>query len=515
MKKRHQVKIGFILFTIPVLLWTQPVYVPLEHWAYEFLERMQTKGRLSVMYGAFPYTRSEIADALLEIEKQKSPTLTSAETGRLNQLKEEFADELGYKTALPRTSGERHFMTWKENLYKAFVDLEMNQKLIHRSDDLPLLSHTTLGGFLRGQLSERFGFSLYARNTLRKGENLHKEQFDPSLGAPVVISGKNAYSDDASAYFTYQLPHILIEFGRDEAEWGPGRTGHLILSRHGAYFDMLRLRLQFRRFQWTSIHGKLNHSPQPKFLAAHRLEWRIKSWLKIAGSELVIYGNRDIEPMYLNPLMPYHVAEHHLGDRDNNTMAFDITLFPSRGHRAVMEFFLDDYTSSENPFTYYGNKWAFLAGWHWVDPLGLAGCDISTEYTRIEPYVYTHTDTINVYQEYGRSIGYFLGPNSENLNLEISCLLNRDIDATLLLAQSRKGDGDLFTPANADISTKKKFLSGIVETRRQAGVEVTAQIFRDCFIQTRYSFQRIINREHQRGQHDNVHQIYFDFKVNY
>ena len=467
------------------------------------------------MYGAAPYTRSQIADALLEIEKNKTRDFTAAESGRLNQLKEEFADELTQKSGRSADSGERHFMTWKENSFKAFVDLVLDQNLLHDSDYTSPVSNTTLGGFLRGQLSERFGFSLFVRNTLRKGENLETEQFDPSLGVPVVISGKNAYSDNASAYFIYRFPHVLIEFGRSEAEWGPGKTGQLMLSRHGSYFDMLRLQIQFRRFQWTSIHGKLNHSPQPKFLAAHRLELMITNWLKIAGSELVIYGNRDIEPMYLNPLMPYHVAEHHLGDRDNNTMALDVTLLPGKGHRIVTEIFLDDYTSSENPFTYYGNKWAFQAGWHWLDPLGLEGCDIRTEYTRIEPYVYTHQDTINVYQEYGKSIGYYLGPNSENLDLEISWLLHRDIDTTLFLAQSRKGEGDLFTPADASISTKKKFLSGIVETRKQIGLQLTAQVFRDCFIQTRYSFQRVINKGHQPGRHDNIHQFYFDFSVNY
>ena len=296
MKKRHQAAIGFILYAFPILLRSQPVYLPLDHWAYEFLERMQTKGRLSIMYGATPYTRSQIADALQEIEKNQIPGLTAAEYGRLNQLKEEFAEELSRKSGRSADTGERHFMTWKENSCKAFVDLALDQNLLHSSDHASPISNTTLGGFLRGQLSERFGFSLYVRNTLRKGENLLEEQFDPSLGVPVVISGKNAYSDNASAYFIYRLPHVLIEFGRDEAEWGPGQTGRLMLSRHGSYFDMLRLQIQFRRFQWTSIHGKLNHSPQPKFLAAHRLELLITQWLKLAGSELVIYGNRDIEP---------------------------------------------------------------------------------------------------------------------------------------------------------------------------------------------------------------------------
>ena len=103
----------------------------------------------------------------------------------------------------------------------------------------------------------------------------------------------------------------------------------------------------------------------------------------------------------------------------------------------------------------------------------------------------------------------------KNFNIEFAYLLHRDVDGILLLGQSRKGEGDLFTPADKNISEQKKFLSGIVETRRQIGIEINVQVFRDCFFKTRYTYQQITNEKHHRDQNRNSHQFYFNFHVNY
>jgi len=154
-----------------------------------------------------------------------------------------------------------------------------------------------------------------------------------------------------------------------------------------------------------------------------------------------------MEPMYLNPLMPYHVAEHHLGDLDNNTIGFDMTLFPAARHKLYMELFVDDFTTSENPFTYYGNKWAMLAGWRWVDCFGLDSWDARIEYARIEPYVYTHTDSINIYQDYGQPLGHWLGPDSDAWTGRIGWLPARTFLTEIFAQRIRHGEGSLHSPA--------------------------------------------------------------------
>ncbi|MBN1782966.1 hypothetical protein JW948_17665 [bacterium] len=513
-------KFGFILmhFTA-VMIMAQPAPVPLDHWVYNFLDRLTAKGVLDPLNGTFPYTRQQVADALGRVQNSldAGARLTAAENERFEQLKDEFHDDLPAGDVPLHASGtERHFLSWSEGGNRACADLILDQKIFAGSGkNQKTVSQTTGGGMLRGSITRHFGYHLYTYSTLRKGENLTQERFDPSQGMPVTISGKNAFSDDASATFIYERSRFYIELGRSEAAWGPGRRGQLMLSRHEAFFDMLRLQYGSRRFQFTSIHGKLNMTPGPKFIAAHRLELRVFPWLLVAGSESVIYGNRDVEPMYLNPLMPYHVAEHHLGDRDNNTMALDITLYPNPGHKLSMEFFLDDFTTSENPLTYYGNKWALLTGWRWVDPFGLDGWDVQAEYARIEPYVYTHDDSINVYKEYGRPIGHWLGPDSDHLYLGIGLLAARSLDLTLSFSRTRHGQGDINTPPDPSVTTRKHFLSGTVESVRETGCSVRWQWLRDCFMTVRYAYRNTENRDNVPGASSNTHQFTGQLSVNY
>jgi len=502
----------------------QSVNVPLNHWAYNFLERLETRGCFSsLLLRARPISRNDLAGLLAQIDKncsEKKVKLSKSELDLFEQLKGEFHEELdNFSVKTNKRLHERHLLKWEENENKFKIDIDFRQRFeINRGDQFDStkrISNTTVGGIIRGNLKNSLAFYIHFKNTLVKGEDIHRENFNPEQGMPIVISGENAFKDDASAYFVWKLPWFELEFGRDKAQWGPGYQGNLMLSRHNPLFDMLKIRAQFNRFYFTSIQGKLNSSHGTKYLAAHRLEVRAFSWLYLAGSESVIYGNRDVELEYLNPIMPYHVAEHHLGDRDNNTMAFEMTMFPFLGHKFYGELFLDDFTSSENPFTYFGNKFAFLVGHFWVNPLGISNLGVRTEYTRIEPYVYTHHKPINVYQHYNQNIGHWLGPNSDQFYFETSCLINRDLNLKLLAERTRHGEGDINTPHKKEDGLRKSFLFGVVERKWRFGFSVTDQIIRDFFLTLNYNFLDTKNLNRIAGKNSRDNQVIFQLSANW
>jgi hypothetical protein len=505
-------------------IFSQSVNVPLNHWAYNFLERLETNGAFrSLLLRARPISRIDLAQILVQIDKatkQKNIGLSKPELDLFEQLKGEFYEELkNLSIDVEKRYHERHLLKWEENSNKFKIDLDFGQRFeINRGDQFDStkrISHTTVGGIVRGKLKNSLAFYLHFKNTLVKGEDIEHENFNPDQGMPVVIAGENVFKDDASAYFVCKLPWFELEFGRDQAQWGPGYQGSLMLSRFNPLFDMLKIRAGFNRFYFTSIHGKLNSSHGTKYLAAHRIEFRPLSWLYLAGSESVIYGNRDVELQYLNPIMPYHIAEHHLGDRDNNTMAFELTMFPFCGHKLYCELFLDDFTSSENPFTYFGNKFAFLAGHFWVNPLGISNTGLRTEYTRIEPYVYTHHTSINVYQHYNQNIGHWLEPNSDQLFFEFNSLINRDLHLKFQAERIRHGKGDIYTPHTKQDDTKKSFLSGTVETKWRFGIDITDQIIRDFFLTLQYNFINTKNLNQIPGNSSQDNQVVFQLSANW
>ncbi len=522
--KRWSMYIRLFFLAITAPLYAQSVNVPLEHWVYDFVDRMQARGMVrNLVLGSRPYSRDDIAEMLAEIEgnvQTGKGSLSATESSVFEQLKGEFHEELAPMNVSsdPRWH-ERHITTWTEGDHRILGDAIFQQsfdgKWGGQVDPAEHVSQTTMGGSFRGRWKDTFGFFAYATNKLTKGDDTVQESFDPSRGMPVTISGQNAYSDDAAAYLVWKLPWFRMEFGRDQAQWGPGVRGSLMMSSQNPRFDMLRLKVQFRRFRFTSIHGKLSSGLGSKYFAAHRLEITILPWLIVSGSESVVYGNRGIELAYLNPIMPYHVAEHHLGDKDNNAMGLDVVTFPRRNHKVYFELFLDDFTTAENPFTYYGNKFAFLTGWRWVAPLGIADADLQLEYARVEPYVYTHKDSINVYTNYDRSIGHWLGPNSDDLYLRGNYWLCRDFKCAIVAERIRRGEGNIDTPHDISEGTQKRFLSGTVETRWLWGLEMRLQVFKDAFLAFHYYTIDTRNAKRIRGQRTKDHHVFLQFMVNY
>ena len=498
--------------------------VPLDYWGYAFLERLYSKGLFtSPSWHDRPLARHQVARILEEIHQISSELpqrLSQTDRRLLDQLRGDFADEL--KTIVKQGRPERHLYTFEEADSKIHVDLYGRFTVIsNRGGQFQpeeLLSETTLGGILRGDLGGRIGFYADAQNALTRGaKDLQDadENFDVSRGSPVVISGPNLFRDRALAYFVWEKPWLRIQAGRDEIDWGPGLHSGLALTRNMPPADLIRLSSRFRRFSFSSAHIFLRSPLGAKYLAAHRLDIVLSPRLLFGVGETVVYGGRDIEAAYLNPLMLYHVAEHHLGDRDNNTLFFNLTARPFRGLKLYGEYFIDDMTSTRSLTRYFGNKFAFLCGAAWADPGGIDNLDLRLEYTRVEPFVYAHDDSINTYTHYDKTIGHWLGPNSDSAFLLAGYQMGRDFRIETTFERIRKGAGEASTIARPAEGERKYFLGGTVEETYLSGIRLQNQIRRDLFVTVAYTYSDTRNLLRQPGIKSCDHLARFELYVNY
>jgi len=517
---KHLCLLTLVLLSCWVSSFAQSVNLPLNHWAYDFIERLEARGLFkSINCCSKPLSRREIVDIILQIERRlatQGDILSPAEKGLWEQLKGEFYEELrNHQLKIDPGEREPHLLSWEEGNSIIHLDLYLDQSFDLRRRDQKRISQTTLGGILRGRLKGSLVFNVDVRNTLLKGTDIKKETFDPSKGSPITVSGNNVYTDQAGAYFVLQLPWFQLELGKDGASWGPGYHGNLALSENTPLFDMIKLKTRFSRFRFTYLHGFLRSKFGRKYIAAHRLELMVKPGLYLAGSETVIYGGRGLEFEYLNPLMPYHVAEHHLGDKDNNAMSFDITISLIDNYKFYGELFIDDFTLSENPFTYFGNKFAFQVGGFLTNPLGLRDLQLRLEYTRVEPFVYTHRDSINTYLHYDKIIGYWLGPNADDLFLKADYQPMRDVRLSFLWERIRRGEGDVTIPHQKEDGPRKRFLSGVVEKKHIWGFNLTYQIRRDVFLSLNYKLLRVENQDRTLGKDLTDGQLLFRLCANW
>jgi hypothetical protein len=351
-------------------------------------------------------------------------------------------------------------------------------------------------------------------NILERGTKDTAEVLTPGAGQPVVLSGQSAFREAAVAYVRLRLPWFEVEAGRNQFSWNLSPLTQLTLASGNQPFDLIKIDRRWKKFRLVFLHANLR-AVQRKFLAAHRLEISPHPRWSFGIGESVVYGNRGAEFEYLNPLMLYHAAEHLLGDKDNNTLTIDFTVFPFRGSKFYGEIYIDD-LSLEFPIgTYWGNKLAYLAGFYWAQPLGWRSGDVRFEYARIDPFVYTHNDSVNVYEQDGEGLGARFGPNADRFTVQMAFQPHRDLRFVSQFALQRKGRGDIFRPHLPEDGNAKGFLSGTTINSAFWQIEVEDQLRRDIYLKLEFAWERRSNAAFVPGAKAVQRQIAFVVRADF
>jgi len=114
-------------------LHPQNVNLPLEHWAYQYFDRLETKGLFKGLHSrTLPMTRTEIANIISEIDSniiKGNSKLSTTDYRRLEQLEGEFHEELvRLNVSADSLLHERHLFSWSEadNIIHADADFGFN-----------------------------------------------------------------------------------------------------------------------------------------------------------------------------------------------------------------------------------------------------------------------------------------------------------------------------------------------------------------------------------------------------
>ena len=537
--------IGWTIFCA-FLFWSGPLWgfskdassnVPLDHWSYDFIDRFEAKGVLkNVGNGIKPFSRMEMAGALARIVRwgNEGGELSRVERGELGELKREFREELlalgvesGYiagKNFLSRFVNGENLFFWEQDRSNLYFDLLFRQRGIFNSGDsnrkTEKIYQTTLGFEIRGNLGGTLGFRTRIRDTREQGTRRYFTRDDVFERRLEFVTLRDDFTDfrEADAYFVFSFPWFDVEIGKDSAIWGPGFRENLALSDNVPSFDMVRLRAQYGRFKLVSIAGFLRSNDpdstrsyvvggfsrnidKRKYLAAHRIEIAVYPGVDVGFHEVVIYGDRGLEPTYLNPFMLYWVAETYLGDRDNTTMGLDVDVNLIRGVKLYGALFIDDLKKFKLGKGAISNKLALQGGLFWNDPFGLRDTDLRFEYARLEPWVYTHKFPINTFMHFGSILGHQLGPNGDDVFFRAEHRFSKDVSLAVSLQRERQGenvisdDGKVIRNVGGDVEVgikrsdnvaTKRFLDGVVEKRTRLGFEGSYEVIRDLYLFSSY-----------------------------
>ena len=514
-------------------------YLPVTHRAYDFIEQMDHRFQSSgTLLGTKPATRREIALIIFSLVKHKA-LMTRVESTELDCLLNEFSGDFFPRNSLVwDDSGPVDKMPDflkgflyrnRRNMYSSFGDdysLYLDPVVVRKArlgtlhgssgDDNV---YTSGNGFiLRGTIGEHLGFHIDIRDSKEWGSRDYPETTTTTLPGRgwAAFKGDRAEFDETYAHLTYTAGPFLISYGRDRNVWGRGRNGTLIISDYGAPYDMLRLQTVFGGLKFMFFTAEIEQyppvakfyystpSPVPpdsvtvkKYISGHRIELKIGNRLNIGLHETVVFGGRW-DFTYLNPVMFLKGGEHANGDHDNAALGMDFRYFLHRSHSVYGELLIDDITTTKLGTDWYGNKLAYQVGSFIVQPFGLRDVDTRIEYTRINPWVYTHRYTINSYTHYGDVLGHRSGPNSDELLFEIRKRFSRRLHTGFSVLKWRHGanmternvGGDPLEGFQPGDSKKAGFLDGDRKDSTAIGIYISYEIMWELLVRFGYTYEK-------------------------
>jgi len=362
---------------------------------------------------------------------------------------------------LKKVNGNKKLFSRDSDQARVTANLDISGKVDIRQKDslsygLKGIINPSISGFLGG-LSFSAEFDMLTE--IQSDSVWYVSSYEPIDGNPYNLnlagrsdSGNVRTSDIFRGGASWNLGLSSWDFGVDNLKLGPTIHNPLFMNFDKSPVTFVRVNLNFPWFDYT--HGVIK--PQSlrdykRFMMYHRYEIPFfKEKLTVGLNETVIYGSspdstterkygsdpvyrsyndqeRTFEPVYVIPFLPFAFMEHFSGDRENKQLSLDASLAFPKNFRWNLEFMLDDMSAPHTLFSDdWGNKWAFALGGQWFTTVGQKNLTISSEYSRIEPWVYTHfRGTSHRYEHFGSPIGSDLGPNSDDFWAESELQLNQ------------------------------------------------------------------------------------------
>jgi len=435
-------------------------YVPLDHWSYQVLDRLATLGLIPLhAISARPITRAE-ARRLVEEAWLKLPRAPS-EVARLvrddlEALRREFAASPSVEARIGVLAG---------------------------------------GSGLEFAPPHPVGTSSVTINT---------------AGGDVLLSGRLATDHPAGVprsefSASFRLGSVEAQVGRASVFWGPSfRTG-LLLSDAAGTLPLFRLTAELPRTRVTKTVAWLERSGGSPagdvVLFATRLDYDLSPAFRLGFSEAVItpWGGpltfyHLLQPIpVLSGIIASYDLHDALGQSRNMSVAVDFDWVPRPGVRLYGVGYIDD---AAERIAERRARVGLLGGVYLADPFKNGRTSLRLEYSAVTNGTYGYGFGLeHAYR--GRSLGHWLGPDGDDLYLELSHRLKPATDLLVSYSYSRHGEGRIgqMPPPPEDW-----FLSGVVEHRQTIGFQLQRRHSPALETQYRVELSRLANRGNQLGE---------------
>ena len=485
----------------PAALGDTSRYLPLDHPLYAYLDRLQERGRLLKLYPALrPYTSAQVLGAL---KSQDSSLLKPFEREWLDYVRTQCELE---SEALPSDSD---------------------------SDRMAVITRAEAAGEIRNLrpgrgrsqagvgFGGRFGGLVFDSRFLRAPQLLRLQDTtahrDPSVLPPLeegLIRPMEGYLKG-----DFALPggacSSEIFFGRLARNWSPGLEHSLILGSDALSFDQLAICLRSSHLVFTHLVATLDNmryvTPPDtriirarRFLSAHRLDIRVRDWLRFGITETAVYGgeNRGFEPALMNPFTSFRLTAIQNKNDWNNNSFISLDGYYNIRERAALygQFLFDDFLRDKN----IQDRWALDAGFNLRDLPFPDRCTMGLRATVVSSFAY---NTFQPYERYlfnGRPLGAPLGDDYWKLQGFCRYFLSGGLDLTGHLSRVERGSRRIAAPSAPLLnSAGLAFPVPTVERSTEAGLALRWQVSPQAHLEIEGGWLKTANLNNRPGVNRN------------
>jgi hypothetical protein len=307
------------------------------------------------------------------------------------------------------------------------------------------------------------------------------------LGNDSFLFGRVAGGDSpgdppaGELYTSFQSGSVSFQLGRTSASWGPSLRTSLLLSDNAGTLPLFRLTAELPQARLTKIVASLERSggspPGPIVLFATRLDWMVTPQFRLGfneslvtawGGPLMMYDLLEPIPVLSQIIAGYEFHER-LGQARDSAVAIDFDWLLAPGTRLYGVGFVNDMPER---IAERLARIGVLVGFFLANPFKDEETNLRFEYSAVTNGTYNYPAFPELAHAYhGRSLGYWLGPDADDLYIELSRRLNASTDLQFSYAHTRHGQGRIGQPAPPPADW---FLSGVVEYRNTFGLQLQA-----------------------------------------
>ena len=493
------------IFFISGYTYCQSVPIPLHHPVNDFILRLNTTNTIQPVHlGMRPFTVDQVVEIL---DKVSIKDLTIKEQQILNRFKQEF-DFKHFEKGVRGPWQKKEISKVANSFLKPYNAKNNEIRLLKYNDDILKLwadweelfsieiQDSIFRGFYNDQVTISGSFnknmSFYSHYSLFRV--VHKDSYplpDEFKQGYVLLEENTNWLvwDVSEASLKYENSILNLEISKTPIYWGFSKQHSPILSANVQSFSFIRLSKDYKQLRARSFIGSLNPYGddrkgfvEEKNIAAHRFEFDLTPSLTVSFNEMVIYARRNIELGYLLPVNLLWSEEHGLGNRDNILMSFDAYWNAKPGLELYGTFFWDELSWFKLFKSWWGNKFIFQSGFHWVPFTNPQFPDFRIEFTASRPWVYTHNDSLLNYTSAKHGLGFPLGPNSQLIFMEMNMWPSYKSQLSFNMYYIKKGSGegsnsnDNYTFDDPILDEETKMLMGKVNNSLNIGIRFNYRI---------------------------------------